>query len=115
MLSRQSQVKYIPTFSFDFQKMLLDISKISKQEQIDCCTRGRKSYILKDLCTETSKKLSKNMSNAKRAEAAHHRVGMSQNKTMNGPWRNNIEQRHVPTELASILLRKFTPAELEIA
>lgn len=113
-LARWRQVKDVPTFNNDFQKILLDIPNISKEEQVDRYTRGLKGYIWKELCTKDYDELSEAMRDAERVEAAHRRVGMRTAPVMDGP-RNRMHnnQKPVPMELGNTQLRKLSPQERE--
>lgn len=110
-LARWRQVKDVPTFNDDFQKILLDIPKISKEEQVDRYTRGLKSYIWKELCTKDYKELSEAMRDAERVEAAHRRVGTRIGTQTYEPRNNTNDSRPVPMEIGNIQLRKLSPAE----
>ena len=50
-LAKWKKLKYVASFNEDFQKILLDIPKISIDEQLDRYLRGLKSYIYRDVCT----------------------------------------------------------------
>lgn len=50
-LARWRQIKDVASFNEDFQKIILEIPNISMEEQVDRYTRGLKSYIWKELCT----------------------------------------------------------------
>ena len=76
-LAHWKQVKDVPTFNDDFNKILLDIPDIGMKDQIDRYSRGLKSYIWKALCTKEYTRLSDLMRDAERVESAYRRAGTS--------------------------------------
>jgi len=70
-LARWKQIKGVPTYSEDFQRILLDIPTITMEEQLDRYARGLKSYIWKELCTKEYTSLGELMRDAERVEMAH--------------------------------------------
>lgn len=74
-LARWKQIKGVPTYSEDFQRILLDIHTITMEEQLDRYARGLKSYIWKELCTKEYTSLGELMRDAERVEMAHRRFG----------------------------------------
>jgi Retrotransposon gag protein len=59
-LSRWRQAKDVKTFNADFLRILIDIPRISTDEQLDRYSRGLKPYIWAELCTNdyTTSKIS---------------------------------------------------------
>ena len=82
-LAKWKQVKDVPTFNDDFNRILLDIPDMGLKDQIDRYSRGLKPYIWKSLCTKEYAKLSDLMRDAERVESAFRRTGGS------GPARGN--------------------------
>ena len=74
-LARWRQVKDVPAFNDDFNKILLDIPDMGVKDQIDRYSRGLKPYIWKALCTKEYTKLSDLMRDAERVESAFKRSG----------------------------------------
>ena len=105
-LAKWRQIKDVSSFNDDFQKILLDIPSISKEEKIDRYTRGLKSYIWKELCTNDYKELQDAMRDAERVEAAHRRLGTS-NKSLSKPKNDGP----APMEIGNIQLKKLTQEE----
>ena len=109
-LAKWRQIKDVNSFNEDFQKIILEIPNISIEEQIDRYTRGLKSYIWKELCTNDYDKLSDAMKDAERVEAAHKRSG---NNPMRTKSNNNsdVSNKPVPMEIGNIQLQKLTKEE----
>ena len=112
-LHRWKQMKDVQMYNEDFQKIILDIPTISKEEQIDRYTRGLKPYIWREMCTKDYKELVEAMRDTEKIESAHHRGG---NVRQNHGPRNVIGrpapvQAPVPMEIGNIRLQKLTPEE----
>ena len=74
-LAKWKQIKDVPSFNDDFQRIVLDIPNISVEEQIDRYTRGLKPYIWKELCTREYTSLNDAMRDAERVESATLETG----------------------------------------
>lgn len=112
-LAKWKQLKDVVSFNDDFQRIILDIPHISVEEQIDRYTRGLKSYIWKELCTNEYDKLADAMRDAERVEAAHKRAGPPR-----GPGKGGASQPPVPMDIGNVqvgvtTIKKLTPAERE--
>ena len=70
-LAKWRQMKDVAYFNSDFKKVILDIPDIYLAEQLDRYTRGLKSYIWKEMCTQDFTSLTEVMRDAERIEAAH--------------------------------------------
>lgn len=113
-LARWKQIKDVPSFNDDFQKIVLDIPNISMEEQIDRYTRGLKPYIWRELCTKDYKELTEAMRDAERVEAAHRRsgnVGTSKNSNSGSNKNTSASQQPTPMEIGNIELKKLTKEE----
>jgi len=90
-LAKWKQLKDVPTFNEDFQKILLDIPDISMGEKIDRYTRGLKPYIWRELCTREYLDLVSAMRDAERIESAHRRIGdRSSNASNSSPANGQV-------------------------
>jgi hypothetical protein len=107
-LAKWKQIKDVPSFNDDFQRIILDIPNISVEEQIDRYTRGLKAYIWKELCTKEYSTLNDAMRDAERVESAHKRLGKNPRQESRNP-RNT--QEPTPMDIGAIELKKLTPAE----
>ena len=109
-LARWKQVKDVPTFNEDFNKILLDIPDIGMKDQIDRYSRGLKPYIWKALCTKEYNTLSDLMRDAERIEAAYRgqpgtgSMRLSGNKTGNGSG-NKRNGGPVPMEIGNVEIK----------
>lgn len=111
-LARWKQVKDVSSFNEDFQRILLDIPSITVEEQLDRYTRGLKSYIWKELCTNEYTSLSELMKDAERVEMAHRRLG--KNSTRFIPSEKPRTPRPIdpiPMDIGNITLKKLSQAE----
>lgn len=110
-LAKWKQIKDVPSFNDDFQRIILEIPNISVEEQIDRYTRGLKPYIWKELCTREYENVNDAMRDAERVEAAHKRLGKTPRPSPSP--RPSFTQEAVPTpmDIGSVTLKKLTPAE----
>ena len=108
-LAKWRQVKDVPSFNDDFQKIVLDIPNISIEEQIDRYTRGLKPYIWKELCTREYTSLNDAMRDAERVESAHRRLG--KNPRNENQVRPRNTQEPTPMDIGNVQLKKLTQAE----
>ena len=110
-LAKWRQIKDVPSFNDDFQRIVLDIPNISVEEQIDRYTRGLKPYIWKELCTREYTSLNDAMRDAERVESAHKRL--NKNPRTDQPPRNKQGQDQGPTpmDIGNLQLKKLSPAE----
>ena len=111
-LARWRQIKDVPAYNEDFQKILLDIPNITMEEQLDRYARGLKSYIWKELCTKEYNSLGELMEDAERVEMAHRRFGRTTPKI--GPSEKPGPPKitkPVPMDIGNIQLEKLTPVE----
>lgn len=108
-LARWKQVKDVPTFNDDFNKIILDIPEIGVKDQIDRYSRGLKPYIWKALCTHEYENLTDLMRDAERIEAAYKRSGTRQNGPGSGTRASNSVggSSAVPMEIGNIVTRPF--------
>ena len=103
-LARWKQVKDVPSFNEDFNKILLDIPDIGTKDQIDRYSRGLKPYIWKALCTKEYETLTDLMRDAERIEAAYKRSGMRQTALGTGSRTSIPSSRSgpVPMEIGNV-------------
>ena len=114
-LARWRQVKDVPAYNEDFQKILLDIPTITVEEQLDRYARGLRSYIWKELCTKEYTSLGELMRDAERVEMAHRRFGRVAPKfgisEKSGPSKSS---EPVPMDIGSVQLKKLSSAERDM-
>lgn len=108
-LSKWKQIKDVPSFNDDFQRIILDIPNISVEEQIDRYTRGLKPYIWKELCTREYETLNDAMRDAERVESAHKRLGNAPRQEI--PARIRKFNEPTPMDIGNIQLKKLSQAE----
>lgn len=112
-LAKWKQLKDVPTFNDDFQRIILDIPNISIGEQIDRYTRGLKNYIWKELCTNEYERLTDAMRDAERVEAAHNRMPKSGNSNNKKQGDHQRAQQPVPMDIGNVQVKKLTAEERE--
>ncbi len=111
-LAKWKQIKDVPSFNDDFQRIILDIPNISVEEQIDRYTRGLKAYIWKELCTKEYSTLNDAMRDAERVESAHKRLGTKSPRQDPTPrTRTTTTPEPTPMDIGNVQLKKLTPAE----
>ena len=109
-LARWKQVKDVPTFNDDFNKILLDIPDIGVKDQIDRYSRGLKSYIWKALCTKEYETLADLMRDAERVESAYRRSSMRPNGgTSKSGKSGNGQDGPVPMEIGNVDIKPKNP------
>ena len=114
-LERWRQIKDVPAFNEDFQKILLDIPNITIEEQIDRYARGLKNYIWRELCTKEYASLSELMKDAERVESAHRRFGKASPKIgSNDKVKHQRSNGPVPMEIGNVQLKKLSAAERDM-
>ena len=112
-LARWKQVKDVPTFNDDFNKIMLDIPDMGTKDQIDRYSRGLKPYIWKSLCTKEYSKLSDLMADAERVEAAFRRSGVRSAVTKSGNGAGNSGPE--PMEIGNVgIKQEVKTANVEI-
>ena len=107
-------MKDISPFNDDFQRIVLDISNISIEEQIDLYTRRHKTSIWKELCTRKYVSLNDAMHNAERVESAHLRMGKPVRNIRNNDKGDLVIRKidgPVPKVLGYFELKNLVPAE----
>lgn len=110
-LSKWKQFKDVQQYNEDFLKIVLDIPNISMEEQLDRYTRGLRSYIWKELCTNEYKSLTEAMKDAERVESAFRRGGQVRSgRQVSGP---GSFQGPVPMDIGNVKLKKLTKEERE--
>ena len=112
-LARWKQVKDVPTFNDDFNRILLDIPDMGTKDQIDWYSRGLKAYIWKALCTKEYSALSDLMRDAERVESAYSRSDSfrrTPTRTSGGTNRtqkmSTSVQGPVPMEIGNVQVKK---------
>ena len=108
-LAKWKQIKDVPSFNDDFQRIVLDIPNISVEEQIDRYTRGLKPYIWKELCTREYTSLNDAMRDAERVESAHRRLGTKPKSETPVPTKS--DKGPTPMDIGTVTLKKLTTAE----
>ena len=109
-LAKWRQIKDVPSFNDDFQRIVLDIPNISVEEQIDRYTRGLKPYIWKELCTREYTCLNDAMRDAERVESAHRRLGKN-SRPDQAPKVRQAHDAPTPMDIGNVQLKKLTTAE----
>ena len=74
-LAKWRQIKNVPSFNEDFQKILQDIPSMTVEEQIDRYARGLKLFISMELFTREYNSLTDLMRDAERVESVFRRSG----------------------------------------
>ena len=110
-LAKWKQIKDVPSFNDDFQRIILDIPNISVEEQLDRYTRGLKPYIWKELCTREYANLNDAMRDAERVESAHKRLGKNPRSDPTPRPSQNPTPAPTPMDIGNVGLKKLTPAE----
>ena len=111
-LARWKQVKDVPTFNDDFNKILLDIPDIGVKDQIDRYSHGLKPYIWKALCTKEYETLADLMRDAERLQSAYRRSSVRPNGgTSKSGESGNRHDGPVPMEIGNVDIKQDKPAQ----
>jgi hypothetical protein len=110
-LAKWRQLKSVYVYSQSFLEIVLDIPSITEDEKIDRYSRGLKSYIWEELCTNNYTTLDALMNDAERVEAAKGRrsqVGAGEQGASRAE-----NSSIIPMELGATQIHKLTPEERE--
>lgn len=77
MLSKWKPMKDVQKENEDFLKIILDITNIGMEEQVDRYTRGLNNFISKELCTKEYKSVTDAMKDTERVESVYRKEGSS--------------------------------------
>ncbi len=113
-LSRWKQLKSVPEFNTEFQKIILDIPNITVEEQIDRYSRALKPHIWRELCTTEYTDLKSLMKHAELVESAH--TGSTRKKHQGSSQKQKPSpsvSNPTPMDVGNIRLEKLSQQERE--
>jgi hypothetical protein len=110
-LSRWRQAKDVKTFNADFLRILIDIPRISTDEQLDRYSRGLKPYIWAELCTTDYTNLEDLMRDAERVESAKANRPQDRDRQRTGVMISNTGPIPMELNAVSSAPTRLTPDE----